>query len=47
MFQTIHLSGEIEEGEWKERIRVHREKIVRRATGMVPEQKEARLILKD
>jgi hypothetical protein len=44
MFETIHLRGEIEEGEWKERMRGHREKIVRGATGTVPEQKEAWLI---
>jgi transposase len=46
MFETIHLRGEISEGEWKGRMRGHREKIVRGATGTVPEQKEARLIAK-
>jgi hypothetical protein len=44
MFETIHLRGEMEEGDWKERMGAHREKIVRRATGTAPEQKDARLI---
>jgi hypothetical protein len=46
MFETIHRRGEMEEGEWKQVMREHQEKIMRRATGTVPEQKEARLIEK-
>jgi hypothetical protein len=33
----------MEEEEWKQVMREHQEKIMRRATGTVPEQKEARL----
>jgi hypothetical protein len=43
MFQTIPLRGEIKEREWKRQMRRHQEMIVRRATGTVPEQKEAGL----
>jgi hypothetical protein len=44
MFETIGRKGEMGEGEWKERMRGHREKILRRATGTVPGGDEARLI---
>jgi transposase len=46
MFQTIHRKDEIGEEAWKERMGRHRELIVKRAVGTVPEQKEARLIAK-
>jgi hypothetical protein len=46
MFQTIHRKDEIGEEAWKERMGRHRELIIKRATGTVPEQKEARLIAK-
>jgi hypothetical protein len=46
MFETIHRRGEMDEGEWKQVMRGHQEKIVRRASGTVPEQKEAGLIAK-
>jgi transposase len=46
MFQTIHRRDEMKEEEWNERMREHRGLIVRRATGTVPEQKEAGLIAK-
>jgi hypothetical protein len=36
----------MDEEEWKQVMRGHQEKIVRRATGTVPEQQEARLIAK-
>jgi transposase len=44
MFRTIHLRGEMGEEEWKRRMKEHQGKIVRRATGTVPGQKEAQLI---
>jgi hypothetical protein len=44
MFETIHRRGEMKGTEWTGRMRVHREKIMRRATGTAPEQKEAQLI---
>jgi hypothetical protein len=44
MFRTIHRKGEIGEKAWKELMRGHRELIVKRAGGTVPEQKEAKLI---
>jgi transposase len=46
MFETIHRQDKMGVKEWEERMRGHQEKIVRRATGTVPEQKEARLIAK-
>jgi transposase len=46
MFETIHEQDKMGGKEWEERMRGHQEKIVRRATGTVPEQKEARLIAK-
>jgi hypothetical protein len=46
MFKTIQLRGEMEEEEWHRRMREHQEKIVKRATGTVPEQKEAQLVAK-
>jgi hypothetical protein len=46
MFQTIHRKGEIGEEAWKELMWRHRELIIKRATGTVPEQKEARLTAK-
>jgi hypothetical protein len=46
MFQTIRRREEMEEGEWKERMREHQGLIVRCAMGTVPEQKEAQLIAK-
>jgi hypothetical protein len=44
MFETIHRKGELKEVEWKGRMNRHRELIVRRATGTVPENREAQLI---
>jgi transposase len=46
MFETIHKKEEMEEEEWKKQMRWHQEKIVRRATGTVPERNEAQLIAK-
>jgi hypothetical protein len=46
MFKTIPLRAQMGEEEWHRRMREHQEKIVRRATGTVPEQKEARLLAK-
>jgi hypothetical protein len=46
MFRTIHRKGEMAEDAWKERMREYQGLIVRRATGTVPGQKEARLIAK-
>ncbi|MDR1301622.1 MAG: transposase [Treponema sp.] len=46
MFETIGEKGEIGEEEWKKRMKRHRELIVKRAAGTVPEQKEAKLIAK-
>jgi transposase len=46
MFETIHEKGEIEEGEWKGRMKEHQELIMKRATGTVPENREAKLIEK-
>jgi transposase len=46
MFATIHRKGETEEGAWKARMHEHQEKIVRRATGTVPEHNDAQLIAK-
>jgi hypothetical protein len=46
MFQTTGRKKEMEEGEWKERIREHQGLIVRCASGTVPEQREALLIAK-
>jgi hypothetical protein len=46
MFQTIQRKGETGEKAWKKRMRRHRELIVKRALGTVPEQKEAKLIAK-
>jgi transposase len=44
MFETIHRKGELKEAEWKDRMNRHRELIVKRATGTVPENREAQLI---
>jgi transposase len=46
MFETIHRQGEMGEEGWKDLMRGHQELIVKRATGTVPEQKEAQLIAK-
>jgi hypothetical protein len=46
MFETIHRKGEMEGEEWKAQMRRHQEMIVRRATGTVPEEKDAQLIAK-
>jgi transposase len=46
MFETIAVKGEIGEESWKERMRRHRDLIVKRAGGTVPDQKEAKLIAK-
>jgi transposase len=46
MFETIHRKEGMKRGEWKERMRWHRRRIVKRAMGTVPEQDEARLTAK-
>jgi hypothetical protein len=46
MFETIQRKGEIKESRWKGLMNEHRELIVRRALGTVPEHKEAQLIAK-
>jgi hypothetical protein len=46
MFETIQGKEGMKEGEWKERMKGHQGLIVKRATGTVPEQDEARLIAK-
>ena len=46
MFGTIHRKGEMAEGEWKALMHGYQEKIVRRATGTVPEDNDAQLIAK-
>jgi transposase len=46
MFETIRGKGLVGEKAWKERMGRHRELIVKRATGTVPEQREAKLIAK-
>jgi hypothetical protein len=46
MFETIHRKGEIKGVEWKALMHEHQEMIVRRATGTVPEEKDAQLIAK-
>jgi transposase len=46
MFQTIHVRGAIGERGWKGRMMRHRELIIKRAGGTVPEQEEAQLIAK-
>jgi transposase len=44
MFETIHHKEEMDGEEWERRLREQQGKIMRRATGTVPEQKEAGLI---
>jgi transposase len=46
MFETIQRKGEIKERKWKGLMNEHRELIVRRALGTVPEHKDAQLIAK-
>jgi hypothetical protein len=46
MFETIHRKGEIKESRWKRLMNEHREVIMRRAQGTVPEQRDAQLIAK-
>jgi hypothetical protein len=46
MFETIQEKGVAGEKEWKQRMGRHRELIVKRAAGTVPEQREAKLIAK-
>jgi transposase len=46
MFETIERKGRIKEEEWKALMYQHQEMIVKRATGTVPEHKDAQLIAK-
>jgi hypothetical protein len=44
MFEMIHLHGETGGEKWKRRMGEYQEMIMRRVTGTIPGQKEARLI---